>query len=154
MLALSSAPAQAHEVVPTIADLTVTQERAELSLRINLEAFLAGVDLDTIEDTDTAPQAQDYDALRALPAEALAARAHELLDGWNAVPVVSVDGTPVALESVSIMVPEDVNIEQPRIAEWALAGRVRAGETVTVTWPQGAVIWCCASKGWMRLIQD
>lgn len=137
MLALSSSPAHAHEVVPTIADLTVSEGRAELNLRINLEAFIAGVDLDTVEDTNDAPQAQDYDALRALSEDALAARAPELLAGWNALPVVSVDGTAVPLESVSVMVPAGVDIELPRIAEWSLAADVPSGATVTVAWPQG-----------------
>ncbi len=137
MLALSSSPAHAHEVVPTIADLTVTEGRAELNLRINLEAFIAGVDLDTVEDTNDAPEAQDYDALRALSADALEARAAELLDGWNALPVLSVDGVPVALKSVSVMVPADVDIELPRIAEWALVADMPAGASVTMEWPEG-----------------
>ena len=137
VLTLSSSPVHAHEIVPTIADLTVSEGRAELNLRINLEAFLAGVDLDTVEDTNDAPEAQDYDSLRALSEEALGARAPELLNGWNALPVVSVDGVPVALESVSITVPEGVDIELPRIAEWSLAGDMPAGENVTVSWPDG-----------------
>jgi hypothetical protein len=137
LLALSSTPVRAHEVVPTIADLTVAEGSAELSLRINLEAFLAGVDLDTAEDTDEAPQAADYDALRALPAEALAARATELLDGWNALPVISIDGTPVVLQSISINVPEGVDPELPRITEWFLAADAPDGAAITVAWPQG-----------------
>ncbi|WP_298863179.1 HupE/UreJ family protein [uncultured Sulfitobacter sp.] len=138
VLALSSGAAHAHEVVPTIADLTVTEGQAELNLRINLEAFIAGVDLDTVEDTNDAPQAQDYDALRALSAEALAARAPELLDGWNALPVLSVDGVPVSLESVNVMVPSDVDIELPRIAEWTLTADMPTGSTVTMAWPEGS----------------
>lgn len=137
MLSLSSSPAVAHEVVPTIADLTVAEGRAELNLQINLEAFIAGVDLDTVEDTNDAPQAEDYDALRALSEEALAARAPELLEGWNALPVLSVDGVLLALESVSVMVPEGVDIELPRIAEWALTADVPAGSSVTMAWPAG-----------------
>ena len=137
MLSLSSSPAVAHEVVPTIADLTVAEGRAELNLQINLEAFIAGVDLDTVEDTNDAPHADDYDALRALSEEALAARAPELLEGWNALPVLSVDGVLLALESVSVMVPEGVDIELPRIAEWALTADVPAGSSVTMAWPAG-----------------
>ena len=137
VLALSSSPAHAHEVVPTIADLTVSEGRADLNLRINLEAFIAGVDLDTVEDTNDAPQAADYDALRALSEDALAARAPEILDGWNALPVLSVDGVPVALESVSILVPDGVDIELPRIAEWALTADMPEGATVSVSWPDG-----------------
>lgn len=137
VLALSSSPVAAHEVVPTIADLTVAEGRAELNLRINLEAFIAGVDLDTVEDTNDAPQAEDYDALRALSEDALGSRAPELLDGWNALPVLSVDGVPVVLESMSIMVPEGVDIELPRIAEWTLSADMPAGATVSMAWPDG-----------------
>ena len=137
VLALSSGPASAHEVVPTIADLTVSEGQAELNLRINLEAFIAGVDLNTVEDTDDSPQAANYDALRALSEDALASRAPELLDGWNALPVLSVDGVPVALESVSVMVPSGIDIELPRIAEWALTADMPAGATVTMSWPDG-----------------
>lgn len=110
---------------------------AELSLRINLEAFLAGVDLDSVENTDAAPQAGDYDTLRALPEDALAARAPELLAGWNALPVLSVDGAPIVLESISITVPQGVNPELPRIAEWTLAGEMPVGDTLTLSWPEG-----------------
>ncbi|MGB5863076.1 MAG: HupE/UreJ family protein [Sulfitobacter sp.] len=137
VLALSSTQVAAHEVVPTIADLMVNEGRAELDLQINLEAFLAGVDLDAVEDTDEAPQARDYDALRALSADALAAQAPELLEAWNALPLLVVDGVPVALESMAIVVPTGVDIELPRIAEWQLAGDVAAGSTVTLMWPDG-----------------
>ncbi len=134
---MSSVPAAAHEVVPTIADLSVTEGRAELSLRINLEAFLAGVDLDEVEDTDETEQAQDYDALRGLSETEIAARAPELLAGWNALPVLSVGGTAVMLESGSLMVPEGVDPELPRIAEWTVTGAVPAGATLVVAWPDG-----------------
>lgn len=123
--------------MPTIADLAVAEGRAELELRINLEAFLAGVDLDTVGDTDAAPQAADYDALHALPAQALAARAQELLPQWNVLPVLSVDGTPLVLESIEIDVPEVVDPALPRVSRWFLAADAPDGSTVTVSWPQG-----------------
>ena len=137
MLLLSSGPLRAHEVVPTIADLTVADGRAEMALQINLEAFLAGVDLDTVEDTNEAPQAADYDALRAMDAADLAARAPDLLTAWNALPVLSIDGTPVLLESVSVVVPEGVDPELPRVAEWVLQADAPSGSSFTVAWPTG-----------------
>ncbi len=137
VLALSSTLAQAHEVVPTIADLSVAEGSAELSLRINLEAFLAGVDLDTAQDTDEAPQAADYDALRALSGDALTARATELLEGWNALPLLSIDGTPLVLQSISIEVPAGIDPELPRITEWFLAADAPDGASITFTWPNG-----------------
>ena len=136
-LLLSSTLARAHEVLPTIADLTVVEGRAELSLSINLEAFLAGVDLDTAQDTEEVPQAADYDALRALLEDALAARAAELLAGWNALPVLSVDGVPLALQTVTIEVPDEIDPELPRITEWFLAADAPEGAAIYVAWPQG-----------------
>ncbi|MEQ6247992.1 HupE/UreJ family protein [Sulfitobacter sp. HNIBRBA3233] len=134
---MSTLPARAHEVVPTIADLTAEDGGVALSLQINIEAFLAGVDLDAVEDTDNAPQAQDYDALRALPADEIARRAPGLLDDWNALPLVAIDGTPVPLESISIDIPSDVPEELPRIAAWQLLGQAPQGSTLSVTWPDG-----------------
>ncbi|MEP2921217.1 MAG: HupE/UreJ family protein [Sulfitobacter sp.] len=136
-VALSSGAALAHEVVPTIADLTVEGGQARLDLQINLEAFLAGVDLDAVKNTNDAAQATDYDALRALAPDALAARAPELLQGWNALPVLSIDGKALALTSRYINVPQVANIELPRIADWQLSAEAPAGAAITVTWPEG-----------------
>ena len=137
-LLLSSTVVRAHEVVPTIADLSVAEGTAELSLRINLEAFLSGVDLDAVENTDEAEQAAEYERLHALSPQELAARAPELLEAWNALPVLSIDGTPIALESSSVDVPELVNPELPRLSEWVLSAQVPEGASVTVSWPEGA----------------
>ena len=136
-MTLSSGAALAHEVVPTIADLTVEGGQARLDLQINLEAFLAGVDLNAVENTNDAAQATDYDALRALAPDALAARAPELLQGWNALPVLSIDGKALALTSRYITVPQVANIELPRIADWQLGADAPAGAAITVTWPEG-----------------
>ncbi|MFC6638081.1 HupE/UreJ family protein [Sulfitobacter sp. JBTF-M27] len=130
---------RAHEVQPTIGDLTVADGQAELVLRINLEAFLAGIDLDAVDDTNDAENAGDYDSLRALSASEIAARAPELIEGWNALPLLVVDGQPVPLSSTEVQVPEDIDIELARVSEWTLTGLVpEDAQTVTVTWPDGA----------------
>ena len=140
MLGLTMVSAvHAHEVQPTIGDLTVAQGQADLVLRINLEAFLAGIDLDTVADTNDATNAGDYDTLRALSGDAIAARAPDLLASWNTLPLLVVDGTPVALENLSVSVPKDIDIELPRVSEWALRASVPSNaQLVTVTWPVGA----------------
>lgn len=141
-LVLSSAlagVARAHEVVPTISDLAVADGVADLSLRINVEAFLAGIDLDAVEDTNDAENASDYDALRAMDPSEIEANAPEILAGWNALPLLRADGAPVALQTVEITVPEDVSAELPRIAAWTLQGAVPEGTRgLTVEWPAGS----------------
>ena len=130
--------AQAHETQPTIADVMVNDGTVELVLEINLEAFLGGINLDDVQDTDDAENVQDYDALRALPNADVAARAPELLPSWNALPLIAVDGTPVTLQNVGVVMPQDVDDELPRIAQWTLQGDLPDGaRDITVTWPAG-----------------
>lgn len=130
--------ARAHEVQPTIGDLTVADGQAELVLELNLEAFLAGIDLDGLEDTDDAVNAEGYDALRALSDTEIMERAPNLLAGWNALPVVTVDGQPIVLRSGEMSVPEQVDVEFPRVTRWQLLGDVPEGAAdVQVTWPAG-----------------
>ena len=45
-----------------------------MSVRLAAEALLAGVDLSGVDDINEAPEAAEYDVLRALSAEALAAQ--------------------------------------------------------------------------------
>jgi hypothetical protein len=130
--------ARAHEVQPTIGDLTVTEGQAELVLRINVEAFLADIDLDAVADTDDAENAAGYDALRAMSGQDISQRTPALLQEWNALPMITIDGEPVLLESQSLAVPEDVDIELPRVSEWTLRGPVSGdAQSVTVIWPEG-----------------
>ena len=131
--------AQAHEVVPTIADVQSSDGQVTLDLRVNLEALMSGIDLDAVADTNDAENASDYDSLRALPTDEVAARAPELLARWNALPLLRADGEPVALEAVALTLPEDVNPELPRIAEWSLQGTVpQDTRGLVVSWPDGS----------------
>ncbi|MDG1279935.1 MAG: HupE/UreJ family protein [Pseudorhodobacter sp.] len=66
--------ARAHEVLPAIADMTTEGDRLTFSVRLSVEGLIAGIDLGTVTDTNEAPQAASYDALRALPPEELQTR--------------------------------------------------------------------------------
>lgn len=136
---LFTAAAQAHEVEPAVGDLTVADGRAELVLRLNIEAFIAGIDLDSITDTNDAENAAGYDVLRAMSAADIGLRAPAVLAAWNALPLVAVDGVPVALQTRSLVVPEDVDIELSRVSTWTLSGEIAPGtQEVSVSWPKGA----------------
>ncbi|MEO0936694.1 MAG: HupE/UreJ family protein [Pseudomonadota bacterium] len=136
---LAPVSAQAHEVVPTVGDVSADGATLRLELRVNLEALLAGVNLTRYADTNDAPEAAAYDALRALAGPELAADAGSLLPEWNAVPLVSVDGVPVALSLRSAEVIAEDGIELPRATMMVLEGALPgAAEAVTVTWPADA----------------
>ena len=128
----------AHETVPTIADLEVVEGNLTFSMRANVEAFLAGINLDEITDTDEAVEAESYDALRALNAEEIEGRLPTLIEGFNAIPLIAVDGQAIALTISSFEMSAMSNLEQPRISTVALNATVSVGaDEVVVNWPTG-----------------
>ena len=130
---------RAHELQPTIADLEVGNGTATLTFRINLDAILADIDLDAIEDTDDAANAETYDALRARPADEIADLTSPLLERWNALPMLRADGEPVTLETVTLQIPQDIDPDLARVAEWVLSGGVpSSARQVALSWPSGA----------------
>lgn len=131
--------AAAHEVLPTIADLRVVDNEAlQIDFRINLEAFLAGIDLDTVDDTDADAAGAEYDTLRALPADEVAARAGEIVAAWSTHPLITADG-PVALSLAQVTMPDDLDFELPRISDMRVVAVLPQNtRAVAVHWPEGA----------------
>lgn len=62
---------RAHEVTPTIADFDSSDGQVNLVLRLNVEAFVAGIDLDGRSDTDESDRSDDYDLLRNMSQQEL-----------------------------------------------------------------------------------
>ncbi|MEO0400857.1 MAG: HupE/UreJ family protein [Pseudomonadota bacterium] len=136
---LGAGMATAHENVPAIGDLSVAGDRVTVEIRINIEAQLSGIDLDAFADTDDAENAGDYDDLRALSRDAVAAQTGALVETLNAAPLIRADGTAVPLTLQSVVVPDVPDQELPRISDVVLSGDLPAGATsVEVSWPTGA----------------
>lgn len=63
--------AQSHEVLPSIADITLDRKSINVEMRLTSEALLAEIDLQTASDTSGAENEQEYDRLRLLEPEQL-----------------------------------------------------------------------------------
>ena len=136
---LCAGMATAHEVVPTIADLSAENGTVTFEVRVNIEAQLSGIDLDEVEDTDDAENANDYDALRALSNDEVAARASELIETWSAIPLLNAGGTALSLTLDSVVVPDVTDGELPRISELVVTATLPDdASAIEVTWPDGA----------------
>ena len=96
MVAIVPDPARAHEVTPAIADFMVKDGQITLELRLNVEAFVAGINLDGLSDTNQTAQAADYDELRALDGEELEPMVRLFAEDWLETFSVQAGG-PVAL---------------------------------------------------------
>ena len=141
LLLLSSlaGAAQAHEVLPAIADMSAEQGEITIDMQLNLEAHLADIDLDQLFNTDDAENAREYDTLRAEAAVAIAARAGQILSEWNAAGLLSSGGNAVQLRLLSSQTEDIVETELPRLTTMRLAGTLPPGaQTVVVSWPKGS----------------
>lgn len=128
----------AHEVTPTIADFEVTDGQLTLELRLNVEAFIAGIDLDGMADTDDSELSGQYDALRALGSAELEPQVRAFVLDW--APTLTVQaGGPVALSYQGVRIPVIGNTELPRSSRILLTGTVPpAGRDLSLTWPRTA----------------
>ena len=126
-LALSGLPARAHEVTPAITNMQIDGDTVTLSIRANLEGFLAGIDLGTVADTNKAAQASDYDSLRALPAAQLQDRFRAFFPVMQKAILARTDKGDIALTLVSVAVPEvgDVGLARASVVE--MTGSLPAG---------------------------
>jgi len=128
----------AHELQPAIADFQVNDGTLTITMDLNLEAYLSGIDLDGLADTDEAEAAPNYDALRALAASELAARVPDLVAGWNAAGLVQSDRGSVELALAETQVPDVGDVALLRQSRVVLNADLAGASQVQVAWPQGA----------------
>lgn len=133
------AAAHAHEVLPTIADISSDGQVLRLVMEVNVEAQLSGIDLDSVADTNDSENAASYDALRAESGETIAVRAADLVARWNSLSLVRIDERALALDLAAVAVADVPNAELPRTSRLELEAVLPSGATeVTVSWPAGA----------------
>lgn len=128
-------PAAAHEVLPAIGDMTQVGDALQFDIQLNVESFIAGIDLTETSDTDSAPQAADYDSLRALEPAALdaafAAFWPEMADRLQ----IAVDGTLRTPSLTSFAAGEVGDIENIRSSRLQFTVQLPENATeVTVGW--------------------
>lgn len=134
MITLASA-AQAHEVIPSVADMEQDGSQLRFEVRTSLETFIAGIDQADVSDTNDAPQAETFDALRALEAAALeeAFRDHWLQMSEDIM--IEVGGEALALTLDDVTAGPVGDIENPRASSFAFTAALPDGAAaVSVGW--------------------
>lgn len=91
-------PAAAHEIRPAIADVEIGENSVTLTVDVALEPLVADLDLGAIFDTNESPNADEHDALRALPPEELESRFREQWPRLREGITIASGGTELVLE--------------------------------------------------------
>lgn len=137
-VAIAASGASAHEVTPAIADFRVEDGRIALELRLNVEAFVAGIDLDGLEDTNQTAQAADYDELRALGAQELEPMVRLFAEEWLGTFAVQAPGR-IDLSLSRITIPEVGDASLPRASYLVFDGEVPPdARSLRIVWPAGS----------------
>ncbi len=128
--------ASAHEVLPTIGDMEVVGDQITFSLEGNFESIVAGIDLDGLEDTEAAPEADVYDDLRALEPDAFGAQMEAYWSTMAQEITVLSGGEQVALSLTSFDVPAVGDIDVVRQSTLVFQGTLPSGaEDMQIEWP-------------------
>lgn len=120
-------PLRAHEVQPTIMDVTLSEDRIEIVADWMIEAAVSGLDLTALTNTTDAENDDEYDRLRALPPEELAAATEAAWPDIAERFALTSGETALVPELVDVRVPEVGNLEVARISRLTLSAALPAG---------------------------
>ncbi|MEM8732542.1 MAG: HupE/UreJ family protein [Pseudomonadota bacterium] len=130
--------AKAHELTPTVAEFSVDGNALTLLFRLNAEAFLAGIDMDSVADSNDASEGAVYDDLRFLDPDGLEARFLPFAEAWIKEVEIDIAG-PVTLEITGF---DAGPLGDPRVArssQLVVAATVPPlAREMVLTWPAGA----------------
>ncbi|WP_417472103.1 HupE/UreJ family protein [Leisingera sp.] len=133
-----ASPARSHEVTPTIVDFSVSEGRITLQLRMNAEAFVAGMDLDRLANTEESPLSADYDELRELAPAEIEPMVRLFAEDWLNDLSVSANG-PVELALETVLIPDVGDTTVPRTSTLRLIGSLPANaRSLRISWPTGS----------------
>ncbi len=128
----SPGPAGAHEVRPSVADVVVSDGTVRIDVDVTLEAFVANVDLEGLQDTDAAANAADYDRLRSLPPKALEQAFRETWPSMRADMFLEAGGERVLPTLVSVLIDPVGNTALPRDSRITLEAQMTG--PVSIGW--------------------
>jgi len=125
----------AHEIQPSVADISVGADQVTLEIELTLESFVAGIDMQNVSNTNDAPEAERYDALRAMPPAALEAELQAAWDSLREGFLLSAGNTSLVAELQSVTIPETGDLELPRDSKITVTAQLPDdGTDVTVGW--------------------
>lgn len=129
--------AQAHETRPAIGDLVINNNEMTLNLDVNLEAFVAGVDLSQVEDTNLSDQAAEYDNLRTLSPGELEQQFRTFWPQMQTGFKIMAGETKIVPDLAEVEINDEANVELLRDSRLTLRAELPDDNTpVTFGWDQ------------------
>ena len=115
--------------------MTQDGDQLQFDVRLNLESFIAGIDMTDVSDTALSAEASTYDALRAMEPAALEARFQTFWPQMAESMTITADGVAITPELIGVAVGPLGDIEVTRASEISFTAALPAGsKEVQVGW--------------------
>jgi len=125
----------AHEVQPAVADFEIGPERVQLSIRMTLEAPVAGVDLAGLTNTNDSANTEVYDRMRAMPPDELRQQFEATWPRLANRFSILVGGDRLTTELDGVSIPDVGNPETPRFSVLRVSAALPPGsDPVVLGW--------------------
>lgn len=127
--------ALAHEILPTIADFSVSGDRLELIMSLDIEAIMAGMDLSSPTSEPGTGETSAYESLRASTTAATVATFSEFWPAMSTRIDVSADGIALQPSLRSLIPPEDAKPGLARMFRLSMTFDLPPGaDAVSIGW--------------------
>ena len=127
-------PLKAHEMSPSILDLTINPNLVQLKIRISIEAMLAEIDLSEISDTNLSENAEKYDELRTFTPNEVKNIFNKKWPNLAKHIQLNQSGRVVELDYKDLTVPDVGNTELTRISHLYLEAKIEKDEPIIFSW--------------------
>lgn len=134
LFSLKVAAVKAHEISPSILDLSISSNVVQLKLRLSVEAILADVNLSETDNTNFSQNSFKYDELRSLNPEEIK---NYFSNRWSDLaPLIQVNqsGRALELNFSELSVPEIGNLELTRISHLYIEAELKTKDPISFSW--------------------
>ena len=134
LFSLKVAAVKAHEISPSILDLSISSNVVQLKLRLSVEAILADVNLSETDNTNFSQNSFKYDELRSLNPEEIK---NYFSNRWSDLaPLIQVNqsGRALELNFSELSVPEIGNLELTRISHLYIEAELNTKDPISFSW--------------------
>ena len=134
LFSLKVAAVKAHEISPSILDLSISSNVVQLKLRLSVEAILADVNLSETDNTNFSQNSFKYDELRNLNPEEIK---NYFSNRWSDLaPLIQVNqsGRALELNFSELSVPEIGNLELTRISHLYIEAELKNTDPISFSW--------------------
>ena len=127
-------PLKAHEMSPSILDLTINPNIVQLKIRFSIEAMLAEIDLSEVSDTNLSENIDKYHELRNLTPNQIKKIFNEKWPKLAKHIKLNQSSRVVELSYQDLTVPDVGNTELTRISHLYLGAKIEKDEPIIFSW--------------------